>query len=260
MKSVYVTGSGQCGETFVLNLFKNNMKIAAFDETRPLLSSYYKFIKYNKLNIDDGPLFKIIENDIKKISQKKKIRLESSSFLSLHVADMSKKFGSKIIILLRNPFDVANSLVEKGWYKKKYIKNDKKKIIGYQGISTHLYNKHHNFCRLSPRDNYFYKWNKMSPLLKVKWYWDSIYSEIFKDLKNVPKKNYKIIKIEELDYVKYLEISKWIGITPELNRFIFNLKLKLAKRKNNKRNMSEVKKFTKFKSKIENLYYKENLF
>tara|TARA_B100000767_G_C19353794_1_gene364884 strand:- start:172 stop:474 length:303 start_codon:yes stop_codon:yes gene_type:complete len=100
----------------------------------------------------------------------------------------------------------------------------------------------------------------MSPLLKVKWYWDSIYSEIFKDLRNVPKKNYKIIKIEELDYVKYLEISKWIGITPELNRFIFNLKLKLAKRKNNKRNMSEVKKFTKFKSKIENLYYKENLF
>ena len=67
MKSVYVTGSGQCGETFVLNLFKKNSKILAFDETRPSLTSYYKFIKYNKLNIDDGPLFKIIENDIKKI-------------------------------------------------------------------------------------------------------------------------------------------------------------------------------------------------
>ena len=260
MKSVYVTGSGQCGETFVLNLFKKNSKILAFDETRPSLTSYYKFIKYNKLNIDDGPLFKIIENFIKKILKKKKIRIESSSFLSLHAADISKKFGSKIIILLRNPFDVANSLVKKGWYEKKYFKKDKKKIIGYQGISTHLYNKHHNFCRLSPRGNFFYEWNKMSPLLKVKWYWDSIYTEIFKDLKKIQKKNYKIIKIEELDYEKYLKISKWIGITPELNRFIFNLKLKLVKRKSNKINKTALKKFTKLKSKIEKLYYKENLF
>ena len=162
--------------------------------------------------------------------------------------------------MLRNPFDVANSLVKKGWYEKKYFKKDKKKIIGYQGISTHLYNKHHNFCRLSPRGNFFYEWNKMSPLLKVKWYWDSIYTEIFKDLKNIPKKNYKIIKIEELDYEKYLKISKWIGITPELNRFIFNLKLKLVKRKSNKINKTALKKFTKLKSKIEKLYYKENLF
>jgi|TARA_B110000037_G_C17044845_1_gene475229 hypothetical protein len=260
MKSIYVTGSGQCGETFVFNLFKNNKKILAFDESRPLISSYYKFIKYNKLNIDDEPLFKTIENDIKKISQKKKIRLESSSFLSLHAADISKKFGSKIIILLRNPFDVANSLVKKGWYKDKYFKKDKKKIIGYQGVSTHLYNKHHNFCRLSPKGNYFYSWNKLDPLLKVKWYWDTIYTEIFKDLKKIPQKNYKIIKIEELDYKKYIELSKWIGITPELNRFIFNLKVKLVKRKNNKRNKIEVKKFTKLKSKIEKLYYKENLF
>mgnify|MGYP000981110784 FL=1 len=45
MKSVFVTGSGQCGETFLNSLFKGNNKISARDESRPLLHSYYKFIK-----------------------------------------------------------------------------------------------------------------------------------------------------------------------------------------------------------------------
>ena len=46
MKSIFVTGSGQCGETFLNSLFKGNNKISARDESRPLLHSYYKFIKY----------------------------------------------------------------------------------------------------------------------------------------------------------------------------------------------------------------------
>ena len=50
MKSINVTGSGQCRETFVMNFFKNNIKIATFDKARLLLSSYYKFIKYKKLS------------------------------------------------------------------------------------------------------------------------------------------------------------------------------------------------------------------
>ena len=69
MKSVFVAGSGQCGETFLNSLFKRNNKILARDESRPLLHSYYKFIKYNKMNIDDAPLFNQLENMIKKLNK-----------------------------------------------------------------------------------------------------------------------------------------------------------------------------------------------
>ena len=47
MKSVFVTGSGKCGETFLFNLFKSHNKIKAIDESKPLIHSYYKFAKYN---------------------------------------------------------------------------------------------------------------------------------------------------------------------------------------------------------------------
>ena len=72
MKSVFVTGSGQCGETFLFNLFKNNNKIIAKDESRPLIHSYYKFVKYNNMNVDDAPLINQLTSVIKNSNKKKK--------------------------------------------------------------------------------------------------------------------------------------------------------------------------------------------
>jgi hypothetical protein len=206
MKSIFVTGSGQCGETFLFNLFKDNKKIIAHDESRPLIHSYYKFAKYNKINIDDAPLITQLTKAIKSSHQKRKIAFESSSFLALHTHRIYKNFGSKFIILLRNPYDVSCALKKKGWYKDKYEKGDQSKIIGYQGVATGFHNKHHNFCRISPKGKYFIKWNNFHQMLKIKWYWNEIYTEIFNDLKKIPKKNYRILKIEYFDYDRYLEL------------------------------------------------------
>ena len=104
---------------------------------------------YNNMNIDDGPLLMQLSDVIKDSNKKGKIALEASSFLSLHTSEIYKKFQSKFIILLRNPYDVSFSLKKKGWYQQKYILNDIKKISGYQGVATSFHNKHHNFCRIS---------------------------------------------------------------------------------------------------------------
>ena len=258
MKSVFVTGSGQCGETFLYKLFKDNKKIEAKDESRPSLHSYYKFSKFNNLNIDEAPLIKQLNQSIVSTNKKGKISFETSSFLSLHTKEIYSKFGSKFIILIRNPLDVAVSLKKKGWYKDKYIKQNRKKIIGYQGVASNFHNKHHNFCRLSPKGDFFYKWNNLNQILKIKWYWNEIYSQILKDLKNIPKKNYKIIRIEDFDYNTYLELSNWIDIKPNVSQFLFNIRTRLVKKKI-KIDKEDVRKFSKFKSKIEKIYYKENL-
>ena len=121
MKSIFVTGSGRCGETFLYSLFKNNKKIAAKDESRPSLHSYYKFTKYNNMNLDEAPLIKQLGNTIKDSNKKNKIAFEFSSFLALHTFKIYKKFVSKFIILLRNPFDVAYFLKRKGWYKENLL-------------------------------------------------------------------------------------------------------------------------------------------
>ena len=259
MRSIFVTGSGQCGETFLYNLCKRENIISAKDESRPLLHSYYRFIKFNKLKIDETPLFNELKKNINKSNKSGKINFESSSHLALHTLDIYRRYKSKIIILIRNPIDVAYSLKKKGWYKYKYIKEKKNYVIGYQGVATNAHNKHHNFTRLSPKGEFFYKWNNFNQLLKIKWYWHTIYSQIFKDLKTVPKNNYRILRIEDLNYQKYLELSKWIGIKPKINRFFFNMRVKIVKANKYKKNSEDLKTLSKFKSSIEKTYYKENL-
>jgi len=258
MKSIFVTGSGQCGETFLFNLFKNHKKIIAKDESRPLIHSYYKFAKYNNMNIDEAPLIAQLAKVIENATKKRKIAFESSSFLALHTLQIYKEFNSKFIILLRNPFDVSYSLKKKDWYKEKYIKKDKKKIIGYQGVASSFHNKHHNFCRLSPKGKYFTKWNSLDQLLKIKWYWNEIYTEIFSNLKKIPKKNYKVIKIEDFDYNKYLELSEWIGVKPIVSKLFFNMRTKFVKKKIIK-DKKKLYQFSKLKSNVEKRYYIENL-
>ena len=205
---------------------------------------FYQIHFINFQNITNYQSMKaLFLKNIKKISikkiKKKKIRLEASSYLSFHLGSLYEKYNSKIIVLLRNPFNVAIDLEKKGWYKKKYYKENINKIIGYQGISTNLYNKHHNFSRICPKGKYFNEWNKLNQLLKIKWFWNETYKLIFKDLKKIPKKNYKIIKIEEFNYLMYLELCEWLYIKPNLNELLFNIKLKFVKKKNDINNLKK---------------------
>ena len=50
-----------------------------------------------------------------------------------------------------------------------------------------------------------------------------------------------------------------MGIKPDINKFIFNIKTKIARRNNKNKTIKNLKNFSKFKSKIEKKYYKENL-
>ena len=51
MKSIFVTGDVQCGETFLNSLFKRNNKILAKNESSHYYFLNYKFIKkLNKIN------------------------------------------------------------------------------------------------------------------------------------------------------------------------------------------------------------------
>ena len=259
MKSLFIIGTGRCGETFLNKLFKNNSKFDCFDESRPFIQSYYKFIKYNKLNIDHGPFFSTIRKAILNSNKKKKIYLESSSHLAFHIEDLVKKFNSKIIILIRNPNDVCTSLIDKGWYQKKYTKTNVDNILGYQGLATSFHDKHHNFSRISPNGKYFYKWNRFHPLIKAKWYWNEVNFEILKNLKKLNKKNYKVFKIEEFNYSNYLGICRWLKIKPNLNSIKFSLLTRFERLKNKKIDKKKLKTLKKFNSKIENNYYKENL-
>tara|TARA_Y100001936_G_C15901439_1_gene573494 strand:- start:115 stop:903 length:789 start_codon:yes stop_codon:yes gene_type:complete len=259
MKSLFIVGSGKCGESFLNKLFKNHKNFECYDESRPLLQSYYKFIKYNNLKVDDDPFFSTIKRAINNSNKRKKIYLESSSFLSFHISDLVKKFNSKIIILIRNPNNVSQDLIASGWYKSKYHKSDNNFALGYQGLATNAHNKHHNFSRIAPRNKYFSKWNKFQPVIKAKWYWDEVNRDLLISSKRINKLNYKIFKIEDFKYQSYLEICEWLKVKPILSKIQFSLLNNFQRLKNIKIRKKNLILLKKFESKTEKQFYPENL-
>ena len=258
MKNIFIIGTGKCGETFLNKVLKKDRTIDSYDESRPLLQSYYKFIRYNKLKVDEAPLFLNIKKTITNFNKKKKIYLESSSFLSFHAKDLVNKFNSKIIVLLRNPNDVCKDLQESGWYKNKYYKSNDNSVLGYQGISTKFSNKHHNFSRLAPKGKLFLRWNKLNPLAKSKWYWDEVNTRLIKDLKKINKKNYMIVRIEDLKFEKYVEICNWLKIKPILSKIQLKFLRNIQQIKNIKIKDRDKKILGSYKSKFEKKFYPEN--
>ena len=259
MKSIFIVGSGKCGETFLNKILKKNSITDPYDESRPLLQSYYKFIRYNKLKVDDAPLFFTIKKAIINSNKKNKIYMESSSFLAFHTNELVKKFNSKIIILLRNPNDVSKDLYKSGWYKKEYYKSHNNHALGYQGISSSFSNKHHNFSRLAPKGKVFLKWNKLNPLVKSKWYWDEVNRYLIKNIRKKNKKNYKILRIEDLNFEKYIELCNWLKIKPKIGKIKFDFLCKIEKLKKVELNDKEKRLLKNYKSKVETKYYPENL-
>jgi hypothetical protein len=258
LKSVFIVGTGKCGESFLNKLFAKNKIFDNFDERRPFLQSYYRFIKFNKLKVDDLPFFMDIKKAISKSNKKQKIYMESSSFLVLHMNDLIKKFNSKIIFLIRNPNNVCKELFDSGWYKEKYYKSNNQFTLGYQGISNHFSNKHHNFSRIAPKNNFFFKWNKLDPILKSKWYWDEINRLSLKKIKINKTNNFKIIKIEDLNYEKYLELCSWLGVNSNINEVKFKILIQIERMKITRLSFREKKLLKNFESNIEKQFYPEN--
>ena len=93
LKSVFIVGTGKCGESFLNKLFAKNKIFDNFDERRPFLQSYYRFIKFNKLKVDDLPFFMDIKKAKKYIEKLLEFLIQSKMIeknLFKHIEDAEK--------------------------------------------------------------------------------------------------------------------------------------------------------------------------
>lgn len=256
----FAIGSGRCGTTFLHKLFNKHNDIASFHERYPNLETFYRYSKFNKLKIDEEPFFSIMEESIINDLKEKKISFESSNWLSFHVQELFKKFNCKFIVLLRNPQSVIESFIRaKDLYSINILKGNNSFAAGYQYYEyrNNSLRPHHNFSRLVPKNSkIFKKWILSPQKIKIYWYWEEVYNYIFNSLKKIPKNNYKIVKVEDLNYENYKKISKWIGSDFYLSEIRYKL-INYSYEKNKKIiwTKKEKKLFNSFKSKINKNFY-----
>jgi len=219
-KAGFAIGTGRCGTLFLYQLMDLEPEVASSHERNPDNETYHRYCKWNGLPVDDEGFLTIKEQEIREDLSGHSYSFEASPYLSLSVAELHERFGGKFVMLIRNPDGVVSSFVHKGFYRRPYSVADVNLAAGYQDQSPER--AYTFFARVAPRGEFFRTWNAMTPVGKVAWFWRAWNERTLELLSELPDDAYRIVRIEDLDYAKYVDLARFLGYEPKVGRAEFD--------------------------------------
>lgn len=215
---IFAVGTGRCGTTFLYKVMNHESQVAAVHERNPLNETFHRFCKWYDLPLDHDGFIETKRNEIQKDLENKPFSFESSAYLSFSIIELFKEFNAKFILLIRRPDKVVNSYTRKGWYENQIFYSDYKKIPSYQNNDKF----HHFLGRTLPKGSDFALWSRMSVVGKLAWFWNTLNLEVLKQFEHLPKANKRVVKLEELNFDMYQQLSSFIGFKTNHTANSFN--------------------------------------
>lgn len=210
-KSVaFAVGSGRCGTQFLAEVFGLDWQIAACHERHAFSDTFHRYCRWYDIPVDDLGFLKTKEVDMVNdlANRKVKTAFEASAYLSLSLETLHRHFAARFILMIRQPEKVILSYLRKGWYRDEiHIGNPELPPSGQTCRSFH-----HFMGRTLPRGDEFKRWEKLTRVGKLAWFWNRINREILRQFESLPAGSVRVQKLEELDYPAFLEISNFIGV------------------------------------------------
>ena len=222
----FAVGTGRCGTQFVARVIDLEPNVASVHERNPLNETFHRYCKWYGLPVDHEGFLQTKECEIKQDLEKSSFSFEASAFLSLSLQELYDRFEAKFILLVRSPEQVVNSYLGKGWYAQPAVRANPNLTPSYQNGRKF----HHFLGRIMPSGEKFQKWNQMSRVGKLAWYWNALNSRVLEQFENLPKTHWRVEKLEDLSYDRYLEIAEFIGFQPTVTQQMYE---KLVKRRPN---------------------------
>ncbi|MBI1730909.1 sulfotransferase domain-containing protein [Candidatus Acetothermia bacterium] len=214
----FCVGTGRCGTTFLSKVIELEPQVASSSYRHALSDTFHRYCNWHNLPVDSAGFLQNKEIDIVKDLQTHRYSFESSSYLSLSIQELFDHFKAKFILLVRSPANVVNSYLSKDWYANKYVKKDPFLALGYQQTPEF----HHFLGRITPIGDDFTRWNELTQVGKVAWYWSTLNSAIIKQFRKLPETYYRVQKLEELDYSAYRKIADFLGFHSTIPEDIYN--------------------------------------
>lgn len=216
----FCIGTGRCGTLFFYELAGLEPRVASSHERNPDNEAFHRYCQWHRLPVDHGGFLAAKEREIQNDLKERDYSFEASPYLSLSVHELHERFGAKFILLVRRPDRVVTSFVHKGFYRRPYVVADASLATGYQDVG--LERVHAFFARIAPTGEYFERWNRMSPVGKVAWYWRAWNERSMELLRTLPPDSYQVVRIEDLDHARYLELARFLGYEPQVTLGDFN--------------------------------------
>lgn len=216
----FTIGTGRCGTLFMYQLMGMEPHVASSHERNQDNETFHRYCKWHNLPVDHEGFLVAKEAEIRADLQNHAYSFEASPHLSLSVRELHERFGAKFILLVRRPDRVVTSFVYKGFYRRPYVVRDIHLATGYQDQSPEKV--HTFFARVAPTGEIFQDWNAMTPVGKVAWFWRAWNERTMEYLRELPEESYRITCIEDFDYDRYIELSRFLGYESRVSREQFD--------------------------------------
>lgn len=205
----FAIGTGRCGTLFLHQLAEKESNVASSHERNPDNETFHRYCKWHDLPVDHEGFLAVKEKEILTDLETQAYSFEASPHLSLSTMELYERFKAKFILLIRRPDRVVTSFAHKGFYRYPYRVSDTDLATGYQNQG---HEKLHNFfARVAPRGIFFEEWNAMSQIGRIAWFWKAWNERTLEILQMLPEECFRIVRIEDLDYAKYVELSNFLG-------------------------------------------------
>jgi hypothetical protein len=136
------------------------------------------------------------------------------------VKELYERFGAKFVMLIRRPDRVVTSFVHKGFYRREYHVANTELAAGFQDQSPEV--GFTSFARISPRGSEFRSWNEMTQVGKVAWFWRAWNERTLQALRQLPADSFRVVRIEDFDHAKYVEVARFLGYEPQVKQADFD--------------------------------------
>lgn len=220
----FAIGTGRCGTKFMAQVIGLEPDVSAVHERNRLNESFHRYCKWYNLPVDNEGFLHTKECEIRQDLENQFFSFEASAHLSLSLQELYGRFGAKFILLVRSPERVVNSYLRKGshagrgWYEKPIVRANPQRALGYQECQYF----HHFLGRIVPLGEKFLQWNQMSRVGKLAWYWNALNAKVLEQFENIPETHWRIVKLEDLSYKRYLEIAQFLGFRATVTQPAFD--------------------------------------
>jgi hypothetical protein len=212
--------TGRCGTLFLYQLLDREPAVASSHERNEDNETFHRYCQWHRLPVDDEGFLAAKEQEIQADLATKAFSFEASPHLSLSVRQLHERFGAKFVMLVRRPDRVVSSFVHKGFYRRPYHVADVNHATGYQSQAPEKV--HTFFARVAPTGEFFRSWNDMTRVGKVAWFWRQWNERTLQALSDLPEDAYRILRIEDLDYARYVELSRFLGYEARVTQADFD--------------------------------------
>jgi len=210
---VFGVSAGRSGGRWLCELLEGEGRLGVSLERDPLNETFRKYCLWYGLSVDGEGFLTVKEREVREALERHSAYFEMSPYLALSIWELYERFGAAFICLVRHPERVVRSLLAKGWYESPDIRKSSLRAPSYGGNLAF-----HSFLgRIVPTGEERKRWEALSRVGKIAWYWNTINARICEQLNALPASHRCIYKLEGLSSREhYADLCRFLGFETRL--------------------------------------------